>query len=124
MKTLLIAAAMILLPTAASAAPSLTGTWAVSGAVSSMGVNFSLACHLTQTGAKLSGPCKDPQPPADVQLAGSVSGANVNWAYDVSYMGVAVHMVYTGVIAPTGNGMAGGILANNSVQGTFTAARR
>ena len=59
-----------------------------------------------------------------MQLVGSVSGANVSWAYDVSYMGVAVHMVYTGVVAPTGNGMAGGIVANNSVQGTFTASRK
>ena len=120
MKKLILAAVVALSPVAASAAP-LTGAWAFTGAFSSMGINFALNCRFTQTGGALSGPCRDPKQPADVQATGSVAGANVTFAYDTNYMGVAVHLVYKGVLQPNGS-IAGGVDAG-TVQGTFSGAR-
>ena len=124
MKAPLAAAALLLLPMLAPTlahADGMAGPWAVNGAFDSMGVKFSLVCNFTQVGAKISGPCKDPQQPSPNSASGSVSGPNVEFAYDTVYMGVSVHLTYKGVMAANG-AISGGIDAG-TVQGTFTAAR-
>ncbi|HTX48221.1 MAG TPA: hypothetical protein VME40_02410 [Caulobacteraceae bacterium] len=124
MKKLLMAVAFAL---AAAAAPAIAsaadmgGAWAVDGAFSTMGIKFSLVCRFTQSGAKFSGPCKDPQQATPNAASGAVNGANVEFVYDTVYMGVNLHMDYKGVVQP--NGAISGGIDTGTVQGTFTAAR-
>ena len=120
MRTLILAATLALAPAFASAAD-MSGAWAVSGTFGSMGVKFSLVCHFTQSGAKFSGPCKDPQQAAPNATSGATSGSNVEFAYDTVYMGVNVHLDYKGQVQP-GGAISGGIDAG-TVQGAFTASR-
>ncbi|MGH6955345.1 MAG: hypothetical protein ACREEW_01615 [Caulobacteraceae bacterium] len=120
MKSLVIAAALILAPAAASAAD-LSGVWTVNGDFSGM-IKYTLTCTLTQTpDGKLSGPCKGAEGAAD-QSTGSVSGSAVDFAYDTTYQGGPVHLDYKGQVQPDGS--LKGTVDAGGPQGTFTATKR
>jgi hypothetical protein len=118
-KKLLITAALVLAPAAASAAD-LSGAWTINGNFSDA-IKYSLTCTLKQDGAKLAGPCKGPQG-EDIQSSGSVNGSSVDLAYDTTYQGSPIHLDYKGDVQADGS-LKGAIDAG-AAQGTFTATKQ
>lgn len=120
MKTLLIAAAIVAAPLAASAA-GLSGAWTINGSFDSMGIKYAVTCTLADAGGKLSGPCKGPQGEA-INASGSEGAGKFDLAYDTTYMGSPVHLDYKGDIKP--DGTVAGTIDAGAAQGAFTAARQ
>jgi hypothetical protein len=56
-----------------------------------------------------------------VQAKGAVSGASVEFGYDASFNGLAVHLDYKGALQSDGS--LKGLIATGGPQGSFTANR-
>ncbi len=117
MKRLLIAAAVLLAPAAASAAD-LSGAWKFN--LNIAGMMIPLACTFTETGQTLGGNCDgaDGKPAA---VTGAVDGSKVTWAYDTVYQGMPMHVAYTGELK-TDTTIAGALDASGNA-GTFDGSK-
>jgi hypothetical protein len=100
------------------------GHWAVAGSID--GTNFTLDCHFDQVDQKLTGTCVD-GPTGDEKikggrshdlLEGEVSGDNIRWTYQTSYLLFKFDVKYMGTLDGT---HAKGTLAAAGKTGTFTA---
>ncbi len=122
MKTLLItAAAAALLAPAIAAAADLTGAWKVDLEIA--GMMYHAACTMKEDGAALTGTCSGTDAnPMPVPMTGTVDGANVKWAYDITYEGNPMHVAYTGALK-SDTAMDGAVDVQIA-QGTFTAAKQ
>jgi hypothetical protein len=120
-KTLLIAAAAALALAPASAlAAGLSGVWKVHGVFSGV-ITYTAVCTFKPAGANFAGPCVDPSNNTNVQAKGAVNGGAVEFGYDASFNGVAVHLDYKGAVQP--DGTLKGVIVTGGPQGTFTAGR-
>ena len=120
MKTLVIIAAVLLAPAAASAAD-LTGAWKVASSVGTTAITVN--CNLVQTGHALSGTCApatgDAGPTA---LTGWVEDDHALWGYDVTFRGQPAHVGFIADIKP--DGTLSGALELAGKPSPFTAARK
>ena len=117
MKKLLIAAAVLLAPTAASAAD-LSGVWKLNLDIA--GMMIPLACTFTETGQTLGGTCDgaDGKPAA---VTGAIDGSKVTWAYDTKFQDMPMHVAYTGEIKADAS--IGGAVDASGNAGTFTGTK-
>ena len=118
MKTLLIAAAALALAPAGALAADLSGVWKVHGVFSGV-ITYTAVCTFRQSGPNLAGPCVDPTNKTNVVAKGAVNGGAVEFGYDASFNGVAVHLDYKGAVQP--DGTLKGVINTGGPQGAFTA---
>ncbi len=120
MKTLLMIAATLLLPAAASAAD-LTGAWKVDSSVGTTPITVN--CRLVQTGHALSGDCTPATGNAGpTALTGWTEGSRALWGYDVTFRGQPAHVGFIADI--TANGALAGTLELSGKPSPFTAIRK
>jgi hypothetical protein len=119
-KRLLIAAAALVLAPVGAQAADLTGVWKVHGEFTGV-ITYTAVCTFKQTGAALSGPCVDPKNNTNVVAKGSVNGGAVEFGYDATFTGLAVHLDYKGAVQP--DGTLKGVISTGGPQGAFTANR-
>jgi len=120
MRYVTLALAMALAP-ATSFAADLSGAWTVNGAFGEA-LKYSVTCTLTQDASgKLSGPCQGDMTPT-TQASGTVSGSDVELAYDTSYQGSPVHLDYKGDVQS--DGTLKGVVDAGGPQGSFTASKK
>ncbi len=120
MKNLVIAATVLFLAPAGAQAADLSGVWKVHGVFNGV-ISYTAVCTFRQSGASLAGPCVDPSNNTNVQAKGAVSGASVEFGYDASFNGLAVHLDYKGALQSDGS--LKGLIATGGPQGSFTANR-
>lgn len=121
MKTLFVAAAVALTFAPATAlAAGLSGVWKVHGVFSGV-ISYTAVCTFKPSGADFAGPCIDPTNKTNVQAKGAVNGGAVEFGYDASFNGVAVHLDYKGTLQPDGS--LKGVIVTGGPQGDFTANR-
>ena len=119
MKRLLVAAALILAPSAAFAS-GFSGAWPLHGDIGGS-IQWTSACTLTQAAdGKLSGTCKGTQN-EDAAATGSVTGTTIEIAYDTTYQGSPVHLDYKGDVQA--DGTAKGSVDTGGPAGTFTLTK-
>jgi hypothetical protein len=119
-KKLLIAAAALALTPAGALAADLSGVWKVHGQFTGV-ISYTAVCTFSQAGSKLSGHCVDPQNHTNVEAKGAVNGGAVEFVYDASFNGLAVHLDYKGAMQP--DGTLKGLIDTGGPQGAFTANR-
>jgi hypothetical protein len=119
-KTLLAAAAALTLAPAGALAADLSGAWNVHGVFVDV-ISYTAVCTFHQAGASLAGPCVDPANNTNVQAKGAVNGAAVDFSYDTTFNGVALHLDYKGALQP--DGTLKGVIDANGSPGAFTANR-
>jgi opacity protein-like surface antigen len=119
-KRLVIAAALLVLAPAAAQAADLSGVWKVHGVFTGV-ISYTAVCTFRQSGASFAGPCVDPSNKTNVQAKGAVSGGAVEFGYDASFNGLAVHLDYKGALQADGS--LKGVIATGGPQGAFTANR-
>src|SRR5579864_109163 len=115
MKTLLTALAMFAVPLAAA---DISGAWKVEGEIADVHVNR--VCTIKQTGAKLTGACKNQS--NELAMTGEVNGDKVTWTYDSDYQGQKVTLVYKGTLGP--DGAMKGSISTEGAEGSFTAKKQ
>ncbi len=120
MRTLLAALALAAaIPCVAQAATAqLAGAWNITLTTPQGAVP--VTCTLTQTGATLAGTCGGGMMDMS-QATGAVTDSNFTLAYDVTFSGTPLHVVYTGALQP--DGTVSGAFAADPYAGTFTGAR-
>jgi hypothetical protein len=108
------------IPAAASAATAqVGGDWAVTLATDQG--NLPVACHFDQADAALTGTCGGGASGggmAPSNITGTVTDANFTLAYDVTFGGTPLHVVYTG--HSVADGTIAGTFAAGPYNGTFT----
>jgi hypothetical protein len=119
-KKLLIAAAALALAPASVLAADLSGVWKVHGVFSGV-ITYTAVCTFRQAGPSLAGPCVDPANNTNALAKGAVNGGDVEFGYDASFNGVAVHLNYNGALQPDGS--LKGVIVTGGPQGVFTANR-
>jgi len=118
-KRLLIAAALVLAPSAVFAAD-FSGAWTIKGDVGGA-IQFSSACTLKQDNAgKLTGTCKGTQN-EDAPVTGTVTATSAEFAYDTTYQGSPVHLDYKGDVQA--DGTLKGAVDTGGPAGTFTLTK-
>lgn len=120
MKTLFAAAAMALaLPSMAAAATAdLAGSWNIT--LTTPQGDLPVTCTLAQATAALTGSCGGGMMAAS-PTTGTVTDDNFTLAYDVTFGGTPLHVVYNGHIEPDGH-IAGAFTAG-PYNGSFTGAK-
>jgi hypothetical protein len=119
-KKLLIAAVALALAPVSVQAAGLSGVWKVHGAFTGV-ITYTAICTFKQAGASLAGPCIDTSNNTNAPAKGTVSGGAVEFGYDASFNGVAVHLDYKGAVQPDGS--LKGVILTGGPQGVFTANR-
>jgi len=118
-KRLLIAAALVLAPSAVFAAD-FSGAWTIHGDIGGS-IQWTSACTLKQAAdGTLSGTCKGTQA-EDAAATGSVTGTTITIAYDTTYQGSPVHLAYKGDVQA--DGTAKGTVDTGGPAGTFTLTK-
>lgn len=103
---------------AAPAADSIPGKWAINGDVAGNAVKT--VCTIIRTGSTLTGNCTNPTG-APYVLTGVVKEKTIEFQYDIDYQGQVLNIVYTGTL-PSSTEMKGTIdVKPMSVSGMFTA---
>jgi hypothetical protein len=118
MKTLLCAAAALLLAPAVALAQDVSGTWKLTVTVADMPIK--LTCTFAQMDNMLSGTC-DGADGKPAKVAGTVDGTKVAWAYDTIFQDMPMHVAYTGEVKP--DSTIGGQVNLLGLTGTFTGAK-
>lgn len=119
MKTILAAALALAIPSIASAATAqLDGAWNIQ--LTTPQGNLPVTCTLTQAAATVSGTCGGGMM-AEAQATGAVTDDAFTLAYDVTFGGTPLHVVYTGRQQP--DGAIAGTFAAGPYNGTFTGAK-
>jgi hypothetical protein len=118
MKTLLIAAAALVLAPAVASAADLSGMWKLNLNIADMAIP--LGCTLSQSGGALTGTC-DGADGKPCQVTGTVDGTKVAFAYDTTFQDMPMHVAYTGEMK-SDTSMAGAV-AVPGASGTFTGTK-
>ena len=119
MKTILAAALALAIPSFASAATAqLDGAWNIQLATDQGALP--VTCTLSQAAAAVSGTCGGGMM-AQAQATGTVTDDAFTLAYDVTFGGTPLHVVYTGHQQP--DGAIAGTFAAGPYNGTFTGAK-
>ncbi len=117
---LLILAAALLAPCAASAAD-VSGAWKVDSSVGATPI--SIKCNLVQTGTVISGDCAPATGAAGpTSFTGTVDGAHAKWGYDVTFNGAPAHVGYDALI--TSDTTMTGTLELSGKPSPFTARKQ
>jgi hypothetical protein len=118
-KRLLIAAALVLAPSAVFAAD-FSGAWTIHGDIGGS-IQWTSACTLKQDASgALTGTCKGTTN-EDAPATGSVTGTKVTIVYDTTYQGSPVHLSYAGDVQP--DGTVKGAVDTGGPAGTFTLTK-
>lgn len=117
MKTLFLAIAMSLVAAVSASAQGITGEWDAS--MNTPGGARTFRILFKQDGEKLTGTVK--REAGDAPLEGTVTGANVKFAYSISYGGNPITLTMTAVVA--GDEMKGQVDIASQMQDAFSAKR-
>jgi opacity protein-like surface antigen len=118
-KLLLAAALAALLPASAMAqSTDASGAWKLTLDIA--GMTIPLNCTFAVMDKSLGGTCDggDGKP---VAITGGVDGSNLNWAYDTTYMGMPMHVVYKGAVKP--DSTISGTVDVPGASGTFSGTK-
>ncbi len=120
MKSILLAAALLMAPGLALAAD-LSGAWTVSSSVGTTPITVN--CTLVQKGEALTGSCAPGTAPnAPVAFTGSVKGSHASWGYDVTFRDQPGHVGFE-ADASSKSAMAG-VLSLNGRPSPFKATKK
>ena len=121
MKRLALAALLAFAAPAAASAADVTGAWKLDASVPSYNFNFTLTCSFKQDADKLGGDCKDAQG-ASMAATGTVAANAVTFAYDTTFAGNPLHVVYKATVQDDGT-LKGDFDAGQAT-GTFTGKKQ
>lgn len=105
-------------PPQADARVDVTGTWAMS--VESAAGSGTPTVVLKQDGEKLTGEYSGQL--GEAPLTGSVKGSAVEFSFDISFQGTALHIVYAGTA--DASSMKGTVKLGDFGEGTFTGKKK